>query len=375
VICRHFGVCGGCSLPAQPYPEQIRQKQERLRSWFPRTEVLPFLPSPSIEGFRHKVAFVFGVAPDGRRLVMGHYAAGTRRVVPIEECPVHSDLGNRLAFELRDHLARARVPPGLLRHVLIRTTAAGTEAAVMLVVGENHHSLRAPIRAFLQRPSPPTGFFVNVHDRPGPYMVGRQTIRIHGRSHVREEVSGASFLISPTTFFQTNVGAAAALARVVLDRAGQPDRVLDLYCGSGLFTVCFARRGTRVIAVEENRQAVRDAEVNLRLNRVPAEMVRLTAARVEDAGTGLPSGSAVIVLDPPRQGCPDRVIEAVFGRLAADRVVYVSCNPERLASERPRIDARGYGLTSVQGIDMFPHTDHIEAVAVFERRSQRREAV
>jgi 23S rRNA (uracil1939-C5)-methyltransferase len=368
MTCRHFGVCGGCSLPAVAYAEQIRLKSARLGAWFPRAELLPFIPSPATWGFRHKVAFVFGAAADGKRLVMGHYQAASRRIVPVEECPVHSDLGNRLAFALRDHLERGRVPPGLLRHVLIRTTERGDEASVMLVVGENHRVLRSPIRAFLQGTPSPTGFFVNVHDDPGPFMVGRQTIRVHGRSHVREDVLGAPFLISPTTFFQTNVGAAGELARLVVERAGRVDRVLDLYCGSGLFTVCFARQGARVAAVEENRQAVRDAEANLRLNRVPAGAVRLTTARVEDAAAGLPAGADVIVVDPPRQGCPDRVIEAVFGRLAAGRVIYVSCNPERLAQERAGIEARGYDLRSVHGIDMFPHTDHIEAVAVFERR-------
>ena len=369
MICRHFGVCGGCSVPGVPYAEQLARKQSRLVAWFPDTTVLSMVASPLESRFRHKVAFVFASRPNG--LVMGHYQAGSRRVVPVEECPVHSARGNELAFALRDRLSAARIPPGILKHVLIRTTGDEREAVVMLVVGANHKALRAPVRSFLDGPRPPDGFFLNIHDRDDPYMVGRETIRIAGRSHVREELLGTTFLISPTAFFQTNVGAARALVELVLAQASSASRVLDLYSGSGLFALPLARGGGRVTAVEENRQAMKDAEANIRINRVPPESVRLVARRVEDA---LPSVSRAaydaVIVDPPRQGCPDGVIDGVC-ELRAGRIVYVSCNPERLATERRRFAQRGFALKSVRGVDMFPHTEHIEAVAVFERQLTR----
>ena len=118
--------------------------------------------------------------------------------------------------------------------------------------------------------------------------------------------------------------------------------------------------------MEENRQAVRDAEANLRLNKVPPSRVRLVAERAEDAMHRLQQEMfEVVVLDPPRQGCPDAVLDGVC-RLEPGRIVYVSCNPERLAVERARLERGGYRLSRLQGVDMFPHTDHIEAVAVFD---------
>lgn len=281
---------------------------------------------------------------------------------------MHSDRGNELAFRLRDALARSRVPPEVLRHVLIRTTASGTEAAVMLVVWSNHKSLRAPIRAFLQSSPKPTGFFLNINDRPGPFMVGRETIRIDGRSHVREDMLGTKFLISPTAFFQTNVLAARELLTRVLDRAGPARRVLDLYSGTGLFAVPLAMSGMSVVAVEENRAAVKDAEQNLRINRIDPRKVRLVTAKVEDGLAKIPSaGFDLVVLDPPRQGCPERVLSAVAERIHPARIVYVSCNPERLAVERTTLERAGYAMSSLQGLDMFPHTEHIEAVGVWDR--------
>ena len=299
---------------------------------------------------------------------MGHYALGSQRIVPIEECPVHHERGNRIAFALRDRLiARASLPASFATSS-IRTTADGREASAMLVVTRNDKSLRAPVKGLLASPERPDGFFVNIHTKPGPYMVGDETIKIDGRSHVKEVVNGVSYLVSPTAFFQTNVGAAEILVKLVLEEIGTARRVLDLYCGSGLFSLQIAKAGAAVTAVEENRQAIVDAEANVRINRLPPGQIRFIAARVEDALARVAKDSwDAVVLDPPRQGCPPAVIAGVFERIRPARVVYVSCSPDALAKELPVILKAGYRVTRVQPVDMFPHTDHIETVMAFER--------
>jgi 23S rRNA (uracil1939-C5)-methyltransferase len=362
MICKHFGVCGGCTLPGMPYPQQLTRKRQEL-SRLLAMEVPPFIPSPKESGFRSKVSFVFGNG------VMGHYALKSQRIIPIEECPVHHERGNRIAFALRDRLARVSSILPLLRHVIIRTTADGREATAMLVVRANDKALRAPVQKFLASEEKPGGFFVNIHTKPGPYMVGDETLKIEGRSHVKETVAGVSYLVSPTAFFQTNVGAAEELVRLVLEAVGEPKgQVLDLYCGSGLFSLALAKAGAVVTAIEENRQAITDAEANLRLNRMAPNQVRFIASRVEDAMPRIEKQSwDAVVLDPARQGCPPSVLSAVFERIRPARAVYVSCNPEALAAELPVILKAGYRVTRVQPVDMFPHTDHIETVMTFER--------
>jgi 23S rRNA (uracil1939-C5)-methyltransferase len=326
--------------------------------------------------FRQKVAFVFGSGPGSRGLVMGHYERGSHRIVQVEECPVHSARGNRIAFALHDHLARAGISAagrsltGLLRHLIIRTTQDDREAVAMLVVTRNDKSLRRPIRALLDSQERPDGFFINIHDRPGPFMIGPDTIRIAGRSHVRETVGGLSYLISPGAFFQTNVRAAAVLQRCVTEGVVGPDgamaRVLDLYCGSGLFSLPLAAAGARVAGIDENPQAIRDAEMNVRLNSIPEGRVRFTLARVEEWLTKA-AGKAwdTVILDPPRQGCPKPILSAVFQGIAPPRAVYVSCNPDTLAAELPTILNAGYSIERIEAVDMFPHTDHIETVVRF----------
>ena len=313
------------------------------------------------------MAFVF--SPRGKDFVMGHFAFGSQRVIPIEECPVHHERGNRIAFALRDHLARS-AGGGPLRHVIIRVTQDGRQASAMLVVHRNDKSLRTPVKKFLASPEKPDGFFINIHDQPGPFMVGDETIKIEGRSHVKEVVNGVSYLVSPTAFFQTNVGAAAAIVAIVLEELGGARTVLDLYCGTGLFALQLAKAGASVTAVEENRQAIKDAEANARLNRIPQGQVRFIAGRVEDelARMSVRPTRDTVVLDPPRQGCPPRVLSAVFEHLRPAKAVYVSCNPDALAMELPVILKTGYRVARAQAVDMFPHTNHIETVMAFDRK-------
>ena len=198
---------------------------------------------------------------------------------------------------------------------------------------------------------------------------------IDGTGHVREEGLGPAFLVSPTAFFQTNVAAAEVLLRLVSEGCQGMPAVLDLYSGSGLFALPLAMRGHRVTAVEESRKGVRDAELNRKTNGVGEEQLRLVSSSVERALPRLTPGAYdAVVLDPPREGCPPEVLRGVFGRLRPARAVLVSCNPGALARELPAAARAGYRVLGVQPVDMFPHTPHVEAVAVLERerRSLRR---
>ncbi len=386
--CAHASRCGGCSLLHLSYPSQLSAKEEALdgllRSALPSGSLprrssplfLPvFPPATDPSRFRQKVAFVFAPDARGRGLVMGHYERGSHRVVPVDDCPVHSERGNRVAFALRDYLQKAGIAAaghdlsGVLRHVIVRTTGDDREAVAMLVVTRNDKRLRAPIRAFLDSPNAPDGFFVNIHDEPGSFMVGEKTLRIAGRPSVKETIGGVSHLISPTAFFQTNVSAATTLQAYVLEQVSSASSVLDLYCGSGLFSLPLALRRVKVTGVEENRQAIEDAETNARLNGVDSRLVRFIASRVEDSVRSQARRSwDAVILDPPRQGCSNEVLEAVFEDMRPKRVVYVSCNPEALAFELPGIVQCGYSIESVRAVDMFPHTDHLEAVVTLTRQ-------
>jgi 23S rRNA (uracil1939-C5)-methyltransferase len=389
-LCRHYEICGGCSMQHLPYQAQLALKESDLRNRLPRSLratngplASPFFLANSTDrgrpwAFRQKVAFVFGPGPGGLGLVMGHYERGSRRIVPVEECPVHSVRGNRIAFALRDQLVRAGVSAagpslaGIVRHLVIRTTKDDREAVAMLVVTRNDKTLRRPVRALMESEDRPDGFLINTHATSGPFMIGPHTIKIAGNGHVRETVGGLSYRISPSAFFQTNAGAAAVLQQCVTKGTEGARRVLDLYCGSGLFSLALASTGAvRVAGIDDNRQAIRDAEMNARLNRIPDGRVRFICARVEHGLQRVASEHwDAVILDPPRQGCPQTVLETVFRRIAPPRAVYVSCNPDMLAAELPFILDAGYRAERIEAVDMFPHTDHIETIVRLARSSK-----
>ncbi len=210
--CRHADACGGCAWQHIAYPEQLRKKTATLDVLLRKSmgkeapRVSPTIGMP-VGGdgmpwrFRQKAAFVFGRGPGG--LVMGHFARGTNDVVPVEECPVHAGRANRIAFALRDALAAASVPAagvgtdGLARHVVVRTSRDEKEAVAMLVATRDDPALQAPLRALLDGAEKPEGLVLNLHDRPGPWLLGRESKRVAGTGHVKEEALGPAFLVSP----------------------------------------------------------------------------------------------------------------------------------------------------------------------------------
>jgi 23S rRNA (uracil1939-C5)-methyltransferase len=401
--CRHFGACGGCAWQHIAYAEQLALKRRAVERALPGgAEVLPTLPTPSPPGaipwgYRDKVSFAFASGGAGAPLVMGHYRRGSRSVLPIDECPVHAEPGNRLAFAVRDQLRAARIQAasadgrrGVARYVVVRVSERTGEMAGTLVVTENVPALRRVTEALADRfAGAGVGFHLNLNDRPGPGLFGRQTRRLFGPAAVREEVGGLAYLVSPAAFFQTSVRAASVLVDVVIGAVAGArfGRVLDLYSGVGLFALPLAREGRRVTAVEESRDAAAGAAAARGLNRIEPSRCRIVTARVEDvvseAGAArrragrrqAPVGPVgadwdAVVMDPPREGCQRAVLEGVFRGIRPARVVYVSCNPVALARDVARAVSAGYRIKSAQPIDMFPHTAHVETVVVLDRDSR-----
>jgi 23S rRNA (uracil1939-C5)-methyltransferase len=399
--CAHFGPCGGCAWQHIAYPEQLRLKAalvERLvratvrdapavrRTLSAHMAVDGTGRDEAPWGYRQKVHFVFASEHRPRdrgraraALVMGHYARGSRRVVPVHECPVHDERGNALAFQLAASLrtagvdaaagatgpgrARPRAAEGVLRSIVVRVALHTRELMTTLVVSDDRDKrLRGATRRAIDESGASTSLHVNLHPKDDRFIFGRETRHITGQARLREEIDGTAFLISPTAFFQTNVRAAALLVGLVRAAIPPEATVLDLYAGAGLFALPLARAGHRVTAVEENRAAVADGVASQRLNRIAEERCRFIAQPVETALRQLPPADA-IVLDPPRSGCSTVVLDAL-SRRAATRLIYVSCNPEALARDLATLTHGGYAIESIQPVDMFPHTAHVETVAV-----------
>jgi 23S rRNA (uracil1939-C5)-methyltransferase len=343
-----------------------------------RAEV-PVRPALGLDdpfGFRNKIHFNVGRGADGEA-VLGHLAARSRRLVPVTECPVHADAGNRVAFRLGGLLRQFHVAPaegdpptrGVARHLLARVSEATGETQVVLVACRDRFPGRGALaEAMLSGPEGATGMHLNLNDREGSLILGRETIHLGGKDRLAEEIGGVQFLVSPVSFFQTGIRGARLLLGEVLTAVGEGGGpVLDLYAGVGLFALPLAKTGRPVVAVEENPQAVRDAIHAVKRNGL--KRIRFVRARVEDqvrrlAGEG---EFEVAVLDPPREGASEKVLRLVAGAIRPRRIVYVSCDLRSLARDLKLLATLGFRLRSAVPVDMFPHTPHVETVATLTR--------
>jgi 23S rRNA (uracil1939-C5)-methyltransferase len=381
-------VCGGCDLQDVPYPQQLAQKRDRLvgllKGLVPADRVRPTVAATGGDapwGLRRKVHFVF--TNQRGQLALAHHARGGRSLVSVRECPVHAPEGNRLAEAMRAALDSSGVrayPQGPLRHIVVRVLRSGAAAIVTLVLtGEGDPRVRRAVGRFLDEEPGRVSVYVNVNDEDTPYIFGRQTRHVAGPKRSVERVNGIDYRISASSFFQTNVDAAERLVEHVLDAAGpvRPDaRAVDLYAGAGLFSLQLARAGFRVLAVEENPDAIDDGIASLHDNGIGPSRCRFVRSPVRrvDAWAGRLAGPLdALVLDPPRTGVGAPLLRQIFDRLAPKRVAYVSCDPDSLARDLAIVGSSSrrpaaYGIDWVQPVDMFPETNHIEAVVALTRQ-------
>jgi 23S rRNA (uracil1939-C5)-methyltransferase len=391
--CRHFGTCGGCDLQDRAYADQLILKRDRLvellEGLVPADRVRPCLGAevPGAPwGLRRKVHFLFVQTHKG--LQLAHHARGGRRPVVVAECPVHSPEGNRLAEALRAALDDAgvkAVPQGPVRHVVVRDLRTSPAIVTLVVDRDGDPRVRRAVGKFIDGEHRRASVYLNVNDEDSPYIFGRETRHLAGPRRSSERVGGIDFTISATSFFQTNVDAAELLASLVVEPRDRPHRgarAVDLYAGVGLFALGLAKAGYQVLAVEENPAAIADGIASMRENQLSSarcRFVRSPVRKVDVWSRQLPPGPIDrLVLDPPRSGVGPQLLREVLAKLGPERVTYVSCDPESLAQDLTaltptgRTRGSGYEVLSVQPVDMFPQTTHIEAVIEIRRQATSR---
>ncbi len=307
---------------------------------------------------------------------LGLHAAGRyEKVLDIGSCEIAFREASPIVVSARE-LAReqrleawdVRAWRGLLRHLVLRKGVATGEILALLVTRDIDEERVDPyVRSILARHPEITTFVQQVNAGVAQVASGALERNLHGAGTIHEVVAGLRFAISAGTFFQTNTPQAERLVEIVLSRArvSPGDLVFDLYCGCGLFALSLAARRARVVGFELDETALEDARRNARTNGLEGLQFRAgDLARTLDpgelAGAEL-SRPRVCIVDPPRAGLHHRVV-AALGRLLPERIVYVSCNPKSAVQDLRPLLGRGYRLESVQPVDLFPHTPHLECV-------------
>lgn len=396
-FCSHFSVCGGCKWQHLDYTAQLAHKQQTVVDAFERIakvpvgEFLPMLAAPQTTHYRNKLEFAFSnrrwrlthemaeAAAEAPQPALGFHRAGAfDKVVDIQTCWLQAEPSNlirntarAIALEQGLDFYDMRRQQGFLRHLMLRITTTGEVLALFSFGYSDLPAIERYLDALIERVGQHlTTVVYCINPKLNDSMLDLDTVVYAGKGFVVERLDDLQFKIGPKSFFQTNSTQAKALYDTALSFAGLTgrERVFDLYTGAGSIALYVARHCQQVVGIEEVPEAIADAEENRRLNSIANARFYvgdvkelLTPAFVAQHGQ-----PEVVITDPPRAGMHERAVRFLL-QLEAPRLVYISCNPATQARDMQLL-AEKYDVQRVQPVDMFPHTHHIESVALLVRR-------
>ncbi len=380
--CAHFPACGGCRFQDLSYAAQLEAKAAWVGDSLRRIAGIadpplePIVGAADVFGYRNKMEYSFAPGDDGPEIGL-HRAGRWDEVLDIERCHLTTDLGNAIRNTIRDWAREERLPAydqatakGYLRHLVVREGRNTGQALVQLVTHERERFDRERLIEVLTQFPEVRSIHWAVNDTPAE-VTNLPSELLWGEEAIEEELGGLRFRVRPNAFLQTNTRMAERLYELARDAAGLTgaETVFDLYCGIGTIGLLLARDALTIWGIEVSEESVACAIENAELNSIGnaaffAGNVGEVLRELRDRA-GEPD---VVVVDPPRAGLAGKALRRL-GELAAPRVVYVSCNPTTLAGDTKVLrDEYGYRLVRATPVDMFPHTPHVEAVAVLERQ-------
>ena len=361
-----------------PYKEQLKRKQkqeEQLLGGF--CKVSPIIGMEHPYFYRNKVHAVFDRDKKGN-VISGIYAEGTHRVIAVEECLIEDKKSQEIIRTIRELLPSFKIKTynedtgyGLLRHVLVRRGFETGEIMVVLVLGSPILPSKNNFVKALRKVHPEiTTVVLNVNNKQTSMVLGEKEKPIYGPGFIKDKLCGCTFRISPKSFYQVNPVQTEVLYGKAMEFAAMTgkERVIDAYCGTGTIGIIASRNARDVIGVELNRDAIRDARMNARENKI--RNVRFVPG---DAGWFMEGMAAegekvdVVLMDPPRAGSDRKFLHSLLS-LSPEKIVYVSCNPETLARDLAYLTKRDYLVKKMQPVDMFPVTDSVETVCLLGKR-------
>ena len=373
--------CGSCQYQGVPYKEQLAAKQKRMKKLLGKfANVKPIIGMDDPFYYRNKVHAVFDRDKKGN-IICGTYEAKTHKVVPIEECMIEDKISQEIIRTIRDMLKSFRIKTydedtgyGLLRHVLVRRGFFTDEIMVVIVIGSPIFPSKNNFVKALRKKYPQiTTVVLNVNDKKTSMVLGERDIVIYGKGYIRDTLCGCTFRISPQSFYQVNPVQTEILYKTAIEYAGlgRKETVIDAYCGIGTIGLVAAKRAKNVIGVELNPDAVRDARINAKENKITnARFYQGDAGEFMENMAENGEHADVVFMDPPRTGSDKKFMSSVI-KLNPSRIVYISCGPETLARDLEYLTKHGYDVRKIQPVDMFSFTDHCENICLLTKKFEK----
>lgn len=396
-FCEHFGICGGCQWQHASYEAQLAYKEDIVRNAVQRigkVEVQEFFPiiraEPSVY-YRNKLEFTFSnkrwltdeelkdKAVSNHEDVLGfHRPGGFDKIVDIKHCWLQEEPSNEIRLALKRIGIEQELPffdlvaqEGFLRQMMIRVSTLGEVLLIIAFYENDQERIQKYLDAVLEEFPQLTTLLYCINPKPNDFMGDLDMITYHGKGYIEEHLREVRFKVGPKSFFQTNTRQAEVLYDVIVDFAelDGTQNVYDLYTGVGSIALYVSRACKQVVGIEEIKEAIEDAKVNAAWNNI--DNCVFYAGDVKDILSeefSLKHGKPdLVITDPPRAGMHPKVID-LFLQLEAPRIVYVSCNPATQARDLQLLSEK-YTVEKMQPVDMFPHTHHIENVALLRLKS------
>lgn len=393
-FCSHFGECGGCKWQLLPYEEQLAAKRQQVEDQLVRIghlnipEVLPTLASDNTTYYRNKLEFTFSakkwvsdvaeldtLSETDRQGLGFHVGRYFDKVLDIEHCYLQNGPSNEIRNFTRAYAKEHGLPffdirnhSGFLRTMVVRTTAEGKVMLIMCFYHEDKEAREALLDALLAKFPEITSLYYVINGKANDSIADQNCILYKGDDAIYETMENLRFKIGPKSFYQTNTAQAYKLysvAREFADLSGN-EVVYDLYTGTGTIAQFVSAKASKVVGIEYVKEAIDDARINAEANGITN--CTFYAGDMKDILTpafikrnGQPD---VIIVDPPRAGMHESVTKVILDA-AAPKIVYVSCNPASQARDLAMLSEK-YDILKVQPVDMFPHTHHVENVALLK---------
>ncbi len=373
--CKYQSKCGSCTYLDKTYKEQLNIKQNKVSTLMkPMGEVLPIIGMDQPYYYRNKVHAVFGEDRQ-KNILAGTYEKGSHRIVDMEGCLLENEKAASIILTIKKLMKSFKYKPynedtrrGFLRHVLVRTAHNTGQILVVIVVGDKMFPSKNNFVKALRKEHPEiTTIVSSLNDRNTSMILGEREEVIYGKGYIEDVLCGKRFKLSPKSFYQVNSIQTEILYKKAIEWADLKgnERILDAYSGIGTIGIAASDFAGEVVGVELNKDAVKDAQFNCKLNGLKKAKYLLG-----DAGEFMRKEAAkgsrydVVFMDPPRAGSDQMFLDAVV-TLAPSKLIYISCNPETLERDAKYLKKKGYQMQKCMPVDMFPWTEHVETVCSF----------
>ena len=375
--------CGGCAYRAIAYAHELELKRGAVaaafrRAGLPDARVLPVLSTGKTAGYRNKAQYPVTGSCD--EPIIGFFAPKSHRVTDARRCPLQPTLFGEILDEIAREIREYEIPPydeethtGLLRHIYLRSSKGEKEVLLTFVLnGETLPRADRVVRELTERFPALVGIGININREKTNVICGEEYRTLWGKDEITDELAGVTLSFSAASFYQVNRDAAELLyrrAKEIADFKGD-ELLLDLFCGVGSIGLSMADAVAEVVGVEIVPDAVRCANENARANGIKnAAFFAGDATNTEQllAGAETALGKTLspdaVILDPPRKGCDEKLL-AFLSDKGIPKIVYISCNPETLSRDAAYLTRRGYALSEITPVDLFPRTGHVETVCL-----------